>query len=208
METQQMCEPKDFTHFIGAIGNLYGKANLSTPLDLVKYAKGWLEEGISPSHCIEQTRLYLDRYARSYRLGSGEGSLPYLDKIIRKTWLESQYPPADSGSGDEKSKGESREAPAIDQSADEPTKQWWAPKAPLRRERAQSAVDYAVAFLRRELADSELPTSELNKRAVAAKIADRTFGRARKKLGVESRQTGFGKNARHWVFLPKPRSED
>jgi hypothetical protein len=205
MGTQQMCEPKDFTHFIGAIGNLYVKANLSTPLDLARYAKGWLDEGITPSHCIEQARLYLDRYAQYYRLGSGEGSLPFLDRIIHKTWLEFQYLPADGGSCNEKSKSESQASPVIEESSEDLVKLWYAPKAPLYRASAQSAEDYAIAFLYRELADGELSVRELKKRAVAAKIADRTLDRARKKVGVVPRQTGFGKAARHWVSLPRPR---
>jgi hypothetical protein len=197
-----MCEPKDFTHFIGAIGNLYVRRNLSTPLDLVRYAKGWLEDGISPSHCIEQTRLYLERYGHVYRLGSGEGSLPCLDRIIRKTWLELQYFPAEGRSGDEKSKSESLAPPIIEESHEDLVKLWYAPKAPLYRASAQSAGDYAIAFLYRELADGELSVREIKKRAAAAKIADRTLDRARKKVGVVSRRTGFGKAARHWVSLP------
>jgi hypothetical protein len=208
METQKMCEPKDFKHFIGAIGNLYVRANLSTPFDLAKYAKAWPDDGITPSHCIEQARLYLNRYAQYYRLGSGDSSLPILDRIIRKTWLELQYPQADGGSCDEKSRSESQASPVIEGNPEGPVKQWWEPKAPLRRASAQSAEDYAIAFLYRELAEGELSVRELKKRAAAAKIADRTLDRARKKVGVEPRQTGFGKAARHWVSLPKPRIED
>jgi hypothetical protein len=208
MELQQMCEPKGFTQFTGAIGNLYVRAKLSTPFDLVRYAKAWLDDGITPSHCIEQARLYLNQYARSYRLGSGDSSLPILDRIIRKTWLEFQYFPADGGSCNEKPKSGSEETPLIEESPDDPAKPWYAPKAPLYRAPAQSAEDYAIAFLYRELAEGELSVRELKKRAAAAKIADRTLDRARKKVGVVSRRTGFGKEQRHWVSLLKPRSVD
>jgi len=163
METQKMCEPKDFKHFIGAIGNLYVRANLSTPFDLAKYAKAWPDDGITPSHCIEQARLYLNRYAQYYRLGSGDSSLPILDRIIRKTWLELQYPQADGGSCDEKSRSESQASPVIEGNPEGPVKQWWEPKAPLRRASAQSAEDYAIAFLYRELAEGELSVRELKK---------------------------------------------
>jgi hypothetical protein len=206
--TQQVCELKDFTQFIGAIGNLYVRRNLSTPLDLKRYAKAWLEDGISPSHCIEQTRLYLERYGHAYRVGSGESSLPFLDKFIRKTWLELQYFPAGGRSGNEKSESESLAPPIIEESHEDLVKPWYGPKAPLYRAPAQSAEDYAIAFLYRELAEGELSVRELKKRAAAAKIADRTLDRARKKVGVVSRRTGFGKSARHWVSLPKPRSVD
>jgi hypothetical protein len=203
IERQLGKQPKEFKELVGWIGNLYGRAGLCPPIDLVEYAKRWLSDGITPSHCIEQTRLYLDKYARSFRLGSGEGSLPFLDRIIRETWLKSQYPAADAAKGDEKFNGESQESPVIEEGPGEPVKPWWAPKEPLRHEPAQSAQGYAAAFLRRELADGELPTSELNKRARAARIADRTLDRARKKLGVVSRRTGFGRTGQHWVSLPK-----
>jgi hypothetical protein len=202
MSAQGMREPKDFKEFLGSIDNLYGRKSLSPPFLLSEYAERWLAEGIHPLHCIEQTRLYLGT-VRSIPSGSGERTLPVLDEIIRRTWLELQYPPADSPNADERSEGESRDSPVIEENYNQ-IRPSWVPE-PLRHEPMQSALDYAVAFLRRELADGrKILVNELNKRARAAKIAPRTLERARKKLKVQSHRTGFGRTAQHWVSLPKP----
>jgi hypothetical protein len=201
-------QPKDLTEFLGRIGNLYGNKGLCSPFHLKEHAERWLSDGISPSHCIEQIRQYLEQHARNIRSGSGDDTLGPLDTVIRRTWFESQYPRANSATANRRSESESQVIPEVDESSNDQVKPWWAPPAPLRREPVQSARDYACAFVLRELADGELPARELERRAKAARIADRTLDRARKKLEVVSRRTGFGRNSQHWVSLPKPRNED
>jgi hypothetical protein len=46
--------------FVGAIGNLYGRKQLSPPFDISDYAKRWLAAGIPPEHCLEQIRNHLE----------------------------------------------------------------------------------------------------------------------------------------------------
>ena len=65
---------------------------------------------------------------------------------------------------------------------------------PTTRREASSIAD-ARAFLRAELADGPVATSEVKKRADDADIAWRTVERAKKQLGVLSRKTG-----KHWCL--------
>jgi hypothetical protein len=183
------------------------RAGLSPPFQLKEYAERWLAEGISPSHCIEQIRLYLEQHARSITSRSGERTLLFLDPIIRRTWLESQYPRIDPEIADQRTESEGEVNPVVDESPGDQVKPWWVPAAPLRREPMQSALDHACAFLLRELADGEMLVCELNRRAKAAGIAHRTLDRARKKLGIVASRTGFARTGQHWVSLPRPRHE-
>jgi hypothetical protein len=200
-----MNEPKNLGDFLGQIGNLYVRAGLSPPFQLKEYAEKWLAEGISPSHCIEQIRIDLERYGRSIASGSGDRHLSIVHSVIRRTWIESRYLITDSAIAEQLTERENPADKVVDESPDDQVN-LQLPPAPLPRKPAQSADDRACAFLLRELADGELPTNELNRRAKAARIADRTLDRARKKLEVVARRTGFGRTGQHWVSLPKPRS--
>jgi hypothetical protein len=76
------------------------------------------------------------------------------------------------------------------------------PAAPPR-EPVQSALEIAMAFLRRVLAEGERSAREVERMAEIVGIASRTLDRARKELGVVSRRTGFGPTLQHWLSLPK-----
>jgi hypothetical protein len=210
LDTQPNVRAKNFDEFCGQIGNLYVRAGLSPPFQLREHAERWLADGISPSHCIEQIRLDLERYGRSITSGSGDRHLLFVHSIIRRTWFESQYPRTDCAISDQLTEGENSVDPAdqvVDESPDDRVNTQW-PPAPVPRKPVQSENDRARAFLLRELADGEMATNELNGRAKAARIAERTLERARKNLEVVSRRTGFGQTGQHWVSLPKPRNED
>jgi hypothetical protein len=59
-----------------------------------------------------------------------------------------------------------------------------------------------VAFLGRELADGEVAATHLEERAKASGISLRTLDRARARLKVISRRTGFAKDGKCWVSMP------
>jgi hypothetical protein len=64
-------------------------------------------------------------------------------------------------------------------------------------------IDQAVAFLRRELADGEVAATLLEEKAKASGISPRTLDRARARLKVISRRTGFAKEGKCWLSLPR-----
>jgi hypothetical protein len=63
-------------------------------------------------------------------------------------------------------------------------------------------IDKAVAFLRRELGHGEVEAAVLEMDAKDDGIALRTLDRARTRLGIVSRRTGFAKGGRSWLSLP------
>ena len=87
------------------------------------------------------------------------------------------------------------------------------PKSPSRRASDQSdekivivrgalkPIDKAVAFLRRELAHGEVEAALVEENAKTDGIAPRTLDRARARLRVISRRSGFAKNGRSWLSL-------
>jgi hypothetical protein len=193
--------------FCAQISNLYVRSNLSPPLALPENTKRWLADGIAPSFCLEQIRTYLEKQAPHIRSGSGENTLPILDRLIRQRWFEFQYPQTESVSIAPRPEGDDQERRGSDEPHDDPIESSWTHPAPLRRTPALSKEGYAIAFLRRELADGELSAAVLLKRAKAAQIAERTLDRARKVLGVVSRRTGFGRTSQAWVSLPESRGD-
>jgi hypothetical protein len=72
--------------FVGAIGNLYGRKQLSPPLLTREYASRWLAEGISAAHCLEIIRKHLEVCAHQYRSGSGDRGIDWVDAIIHFKW--------------------------------------------------------------------------------------------------------------------------
>jgi hypothetical protein len=75
--------PKEF---IGAIGNLYARKQLSPPFDINDYAKRWLAAGIPPEHCLDTIRKHLEICAHQYRCGSGDKGIDWVDALIHSTW--------------------------------------------------------------------------------------------------------------------------
>jgi hypothetical protein len=63
-------------------------------------------------------------------------------------------------------------------------------------------IDNAEAFLRRELANGEVAAAVIEQYARDDGISLRTLDRARSRLRVVTRRTGFGKTGRSWLSLP------
>jgi hypothetical protein len=64
------------------------------------------------------------------------------------------------------------------------------------------ALQKAMDFLREKLGAGEVEATVVETDARDAGIAIRTLDRARTKLGVISRRTGFGRNGKSWLSLP------
>jgi hypothetical protein len=201
-----MSELRDFTKFMGRAGCLYGKSNLCPPFLLEKFAEAWFLEGISFRHCLEQIESYLAQHSGRHRCGSGDGSLPFVDHAIRKSWSDKHRPPRAKPErtdryfqrvDDAVEVGEGHSCDPI------PSPNFTAPvrpKPPLPP--PQKPLDRAINFLKQELADGEVPAVEVEQAAEDEGIALRTLDRARKRLMVNSRRTGFGKTGRSWLSLP------
>jgi hypothetical protein len=63
-------------------------------------------------------------------------------------------------------------------------------------------MDQAITFLRRELANGEVAATRLEEKAKANGISPRTLDRARARLNVTCRRTGFAKSGKSWLSLP------
>jgi hypothetical protein len=63
-------------------------------------------------------------------------------------------------------------------------------------------IDKAEAFLHRELANGEVAAAVIEQYAKDDGIAPRTLDRARSRLRVVSRRTGFGSTGKSWLSLP------
>src|SRR5262249_4161597 len=72
-----------------------------------------------------------------------------------------------------------------------------------KRRRGPKRIDEALTFLRRELADGEVAATRLEEKAKASGISPRTLDRARARLKVISRRTGFAKEGKCWLSLPR-----
>jgi len=66
----------------------------------------------------------------------------------------------------------------------------------------QKPIDRAVAFLLSELAHGELTSVYVEQAAKDEGISLRTLDRARTRLGIVSRRSGFGREGRSWLSLP------
>ena len=66
----------------------------------------------------------------------------------------------------------------------------------------RSKLDEAMDFLRKILADGPVPVPEVREQAVPFLFSERTLGRARKKLGVVSEQSGggFSNEKKGWTW--------
>ena len=72
-------------------------------------------------------------------------------------------------------------------------------QASENRRRAAPAVEAAKEFLKDQMPGGKRPAKELKNLAKANKISDRTLDRARKELGIVSKQEGF-KGQYVWIF--------
>jgi hypothetical protein len=82
--------PKEF---VGAIGNLYVRKQLSPPFSIKEYARRWLAEGISAAHCLRIIRAHLEACAHQYRSGSGDRGIDWVDAIIHLKWYAREPSP-------------------------------------------------------------------------------------------------------------------
>ena len=70
-------------------------------------------------------------------------------------------------------------------------------------EEGQSALDEAEAFLDQVLEDGPVSSLEVQRGAKEMGISEKTLRRAKKKLGVQSRRGGYGREGRWEFYLPE-----
>jgi hypothetical protein len=220
----------DLSTYCGRIGNLYMRRGLCPPFILRQVATDWKATGIALSHVVAVIDRHLTDHRRRYYSGSGDALFTWLDEVVRKTWYEQQVSAPKAQSSRPKMQREpnlqcvdqqpganheigterrpiSREATACsrpdilargrtDQTAPQPAKS-------IGQTRKQpNRIDEAIGFLRRELANGEVVASRLEMKARASGISPRTLDRARARLKVVSRRTGFAKKGKCWCSLP------
>jgi hypothetical protein len=188
----------DIAMFLARVGCLYVKYSLSPPFRLREFAEAWWLEGINLSHCLDQIKSHLAKNSGQYRCGSGDGGMIWLDQVIRQSWCRLLTAPrAQPAHTDGRYK-----LPDTFGSADG----WFVDRtdpAPNTSEPiGLKQIDKAMAFLRRELADREVEAVAIEASAKVAGISPRTLDRARARLRVVSRRTGFAETGRCWVSLP------
>jgi hypothetical protein len=220
----------DLSTFCGRIGNLYVRSGLSPPITLYDAARGWMARDIPLSHCIDVIEDYLSRHGRSCSSGSGDRNFAWLNSLIQTSWYEQQVsPPQARATPSMKQRMADRDwvdrQPSSDHEVD-PRRTPIGQEAPVasrsdvlgRRTADQAAphsvksfdqkrtqpkrIDHAIAFLRRELAEGEVAATLLEEEAKARGVSPRTLDRARARLNVRSRRTGFAKSGKSWLSLP------
>jgi hypothetical protein len=178
---------EDIPTLLGAVGCAYVKKGRYPPFRLREFAERWARSGIPLDECF--------RWARANHVSDAE--LPWLDQLIRSNWSAKAKPPKEEKPKEtrrlfRRELVDKRNQPAVVTPVDA------APVKPL---------DKAIAFLLGELAGgTEVATITLEADAERAGIALRTLDRARGRLKVHSRRTGFGKNSRFYLSLSSPLS--
>ena len=190
-----MSELRDFTEFMGRAGCLYGKSNLCPPFLLEEFAEAWFLEGISFRHCLDQIGSYLAQHSGRHRCGSGDGSLPFVDQAIRKSWSDKHRPPRARPERTDRYYQRIDEV-VTDRDLGGPIP---SPNPPPPR---QKPLEAAKALLRRELGNGHARAVDIEETAKAEGISLRTLDRARKELVILSHRTGFAKTGRSWLTLP------
>jgi hypothetical protein len=221
----------DLDTYCGRIGNLYGRFRLCPPFELRRIAADWMANGIALSHIVAVIDRHLTDHRRRYNSGSGDALFTWIDEVIRKTWRE-QYVSPEQAKGsrpttqriadhewvgrqpgadhqvDRRRSSGSRELPPGNQSdasgcsrADQMPPQTAELIGPKGKQPKQ--IDRAMTFLRRELADREVGAARLEEKANASGISSRTLDRARAQLKVISRRTGFARDGKCWLSLPR-----
>jgi hypothetical protein len=221
----------DLDTYCGRIGNLYGRYRLCPPFELRRIAAEWMASGIAISHIVAVIDRHLTDHRRRYYSGSGDALFSWVDAIIRKTWREQHVsPPQAKPSRPTMQRIGDRECVDRQSSTDhelDPRRSPTGRKAPvvsrsdlLGRGTADQAaphsvksighkrnqptrIDEAIVFLRRELANGEVAATRLEEKAKAGGISLRTLDRARARLNVISRRTGFAKEGKCWLSMPR-----
>jgi hypothetical protein len=195
----------NFIEFMARAGNLYSKFNLCPPFHLKEFAEAWLLQGISFDHCLSEISQYLAKHSGRHRCGSGDDSLPHADQAIRRSWDEKHRPPRAKPERTDRyyqrlGAGVTGDGHLCDPI---PSPNFAPPVRPQRPPPPPpKPLDRAIDFLKRELADGEVPAVEVEQAAEDEGIALRTLDRARKELMVSSRRSGFAKTGRSWLSLP------
>jgi hypothetical protein len=221
----------DLDTYCGRIGNLYGRHGLCPPFELRRIAADWQANGIALSHIVAVIDRHLSDHRRRYYSGSGDALFSWVDEIIRKTWRKEHVSQPQAKPSrptmqriaarewvDRQRSGEhevdarrspaSHGAPAGNRpdapgrgTADQPPPQ--SARTIAQNRNQPKRIDQAIAFLRRELADGEVAATRLEGKARASSISLRTLDRARARLKVISRRTGFAKEGKCWLSLPR-----
>jgi hypothetical protein len=219
----------DLATYCGRIGRAYGQHHLCPPFALRHAAESWIARGIPLTHCLNAIERFLNRHASSCYSGSGDWNFAWLNSLIQTSWYEQQVSPPTAqskrskmqrvadpcmdrqpGANQEVDAGRSptdRGAPVGNRSdapgcgrADQPPPQ--SAKSIGEMRRGLNRIDHAIAFLRRELADGEVAAALLEEKAKASGLSLRTLDRARARLNVTCRRTGFAKTGKSWLSLP------
>jgi hypothetical protein len=216
--------------YCGRVGNLYGRHGLCPPFALRRIAADWMTNGIALPHIVAVIDRHLTDHRRRYYSGSGDALFGWVDEVVRKTWYERQVSPRRAQSSWRTiQRIADREwidrEPSTDSEVDlgrspialeAPTGNWSAPpgygrgdqappesvKSIGQKRRQPKQIDRALAFLRRELASGAVAAVRLEEKAKASGISARTLDRARARLKVISRRTGFAKDGKCWCSLP------
>ncbi len=205
----------DLDTYCGRVGNLYVRHGLCPPFALRRIASDWKVSGIALSHIVAVIDRHLTDHRNRYYSGSGDALFTWLDEFIRKTWYERQVSPPQAKPNrptiqriaDHEGIGRQNARDARDQNdrsvrgkCDRAPTQIGRPFLPKRGQPKQ--IDRAVAFLRRELANGEVAAALLEEKAKASGHSLRTLDRARARLNVMYRRTGFAKTGKSWLSLP------
>src|SRR5258708_6837823 len=216
----------DLDAYCGRVGNLYGRHGLCPPFTLRHIAADWKASGIALSHIVSVIDRHLSDHRRRYYSGSGDALFSWVDGIIRKTWYEQHVSPPQTKPSqptmqriaecervdwqpsadhevDRMRSSTRREAPVGNWSdapgrgrADQALPQ--SVKSIGQKRKQPKQIDRALAFLRRELASGAVAAVRLEEKAKASGISARTLDRARARLKVISRRTGFAKDGKCW----------
>ncbi len=219
----------DLDTYCGRIGNLYVRHGLCPPFTLRRVAADWMATGIALTHIVAVIDRHLTDHRGRYYSGSGDALFTWLDGFVRKTWHE-QHDSRSRVRGPTKQPFPDREWVNRQPSADDefdasrrPTTRgvpasnrsdapgyFGADRAPRRtaerigqNRKHPKRIDQAIAFLRNELAEGEVAATRLEEKAIASGISSRTLDRARARLKVISRRTGFAREGKCWLSLPR-----
>jgi hypothetical protein len=223
----------DLDIYCGRVGNLYVRHGLCPPFALRDVAADWKAIGIAIAHIVAVIDCHLTDHRRRYHNGSGDALFGWLAEHVRRTWEEKKLaspwthsdratvprtadrestegqPSADHES-DLRRRPSAREAPLVNQSdASGCGRAHQAPQQSAQsigqKRTGLKRIDQAIAFLRRELADGEVAATHLEEKAKANGISPRTLDRARTRLNVTCRRTGFAKSGKSWLSLTAPK---
>jgi hypothetical protein len=148
-------------------------------------------------------RTWDEKNLLSPRIQSAQATFPRTadhEWVDRQTNVDHAIDIRRRPSGREAPVGNQPDAPGCSR-ADQPRPQ--SAKSIVKKRGGPKPIDQAIVFLCRELADGEVAATLLEDRAKAIGISPRTLDRARARLKVISRRTGFAKDGKCWLSLPR-----